>query len=126
MKTLLAVLSMIPGLTATPPLPPRTVTTDEYNDFEVTLVEKYAEENGIECASRADLCRHPEIIKVIADSIEELQADLAHYEKVKRFVLLPESFSMEKGELTNTLKVKRRVVYEKYAKEIEQMYAEVQ
>lgn len=43
MKTLLAVLSMIPGLTATPPLPPRTVTTDEYNDFEVTLVEKYAE-----------------------------------------------------------------------------------
>lgn len=90
------------------------------------VVEKYAEENGIEYASRADLCRHPEIIKVIADSIEELQADLAHYEKVKRFVLLPESFSMEKGELTNTLKVKRRVVYEKYAKEIEQMYAEVQ
>ena len=90
------------------------------------VVEKYAEENGVEYASRADLCRHPEIIKVIADSIEELQADLAHYEKVKRFVLLPESFSMEKGELTNTLKVKRRVVYEKYAKEIEQMYAEVQ
>lgn len=90
------------------------------------VVEKYAEENGIEYASRADLCRHPEIIKVIADSIEELQVDLAHYEKVKRFVLLPESFSMEKGELTNTLKVKRRVVYEKYAKEIEQMYAEAE
>lgn len=45
MKTLLAVLSMIPGLTATPPLPPRTVTTAEYNDFEVTLVEKYAEDD---------------------------------------------------------------------------------
>ena len=45
MKTLLAVLSMIPGLTATPPLPPRTVTADEYNDFEVTLVEKYAEDD---------------------------------------------------------------------------------
>lgn len=90
------------------------------------VVEKYAEENGIEYASREDLCKHPQIIKVIADSIEELQADLAHYEKVKRFVLLPESFSMEKGELTNTLKVKRRVVYEKYAKEIEQMYAETE
>ena len=37
---------MIPGLTATPPLPPRTVTTDEYNDFEVTLVEKYADDNA--------------------------------------------------------------------------------
>ena len=45
MKTLLAVLSMIPDLTATPPLPPRTVTADEYNDFEVTLVEKYAEDD---------------------------------------------------------------------------------
>ena len=90
------------------------------------VVEKYAEENGIEYASREDLCKNPQIIKVIADSIEELQADLAHYEKVKRFVLLPEPFSMEKGELTNTLKVKRRVVYEKYAKEIEQMYAETE
>lgn len=90
------------------------------------VVEKYAEENGIEYASREDLCKHPQIIKVIADSIEELQADLANYEKVKRFVLLPESLSMEKGELTNTLKVKRRVVYEKYAKEIEQMYAETE
>ncbi len=90
------------------------------------VVEKYAEENGIEYASREDLCKNPQIIKVVADSIEELQADLAHYEKVKRFVLLPESFSMEKGELTNTLKVKRRVIYEKYAKEIEQMYAETE
>lgn len=45
MKTLLAALSMIPALTATSPLPPRTVTTDEYNDFEVTLVEKYAEDD---------------------------------------------------------------------------------
>ena len=90
------------------------------------VVEKYAEENGIEYASREDLCKNPQIIKVIADSIEELQVDLAHYEKVKRFVLLPESFSMEKGELTNTLKVKRRVVYERYAKEIEQMYAETE
>lgn len=90
------------------------------------VVEKYAEENGIEYASREDLCKHPQIIKVVANSIEELQADLAHYEKVKRFVLLPESFSMEKGELTNTLKVKRRVVYEKYAKEIEKMYAETE
>lgn len=45
MKTLLAVLSIIPGLRATPPLPPRTVTSDEYNDFEVTLVEKYAEDD---------------------------------------------------------------------------------
>lgn len=45
MKTLLAVLSLIPGLRATPPLPPRTVDTSLYNDFEATLVEKYADNN---------------------------------------------------------------------------------
>lgn len=45
MKTLLAILSMIPGLRATPPLPPRTVDTSLYNDFEATLVEKYADNN---------------------------------------------------------------------------------
>jgi long-chain acyl-CoA synthetase len=90
----------------------------------IDKVHRFLEENGIEYTSREDLCKNPEIIKVIAESIEVLQTDLAHYEKVKRFVLLPESFSMEKGELTNTLKVKRRVVYEKYAKEIDQMYAD--
>ena len=45
MKTLLAILSVIPGLRATPPLPPRTVDTSLYNDFEATLVEKYADNN---------------------------------------------------------------------------------
>ena len=43
MKTLLAILSVIPGLKATPALPPRTVDTSSYSDFEVTLVEKYAD-----------------------------------------------------------------------------------
>jgi len=88
------------------------------------VLEKYAEENGITYSDKQELCKNSQIIKMVGESVEHLQEDLAHYEKVKRFVLLPEAFSMEKGELTNTLKIKRRVVYERYAEEIEQMYAE--
>ena len=58
------------------------------------------------------------------DRIETLQQEFAHYEQVKRITLLPEPFSLERGELTNTLKVKRGVLNENYAKEIEKMYEE--
>ncbi len=88
------------------------------------LLETYAAENGIVCANRTELCAHPLIQKMIAERIETLQQDLAHYEKVKRFILLPEAFSIESGELTNTLKVKRNVVYQRYEAQINRMYAE--
>ena len=58
------------------------------------------------------------------DRIETLQQEFAHYEQVKRITLLSEPFSMERGELTNTLKVKRPVVYQNYKEEIEKMYEE--
>lgn len=90
------------------------------------VLEKYATSNGIAFANRNELCNHPEVIKMIADRIETLQQDLAHYEKVKRFCLLPNPFTMESGELTNTLKIKRRVVYEHYASQIAQMYADAE
>ena len=56
--------------------------------------------------------------------IETLQQQFAHYEQIKRFTLLPEPFSMERGELTNTLKLKRSVVAENYKELIEKMYEE--
>lgn len=90
------------------------------------MLEKYAESNGIAFASRKELCQNAQIVKMIADRIETLQQDLAHYEQIKRFILLPAAFSMENGELTNTLKIKRRVVYEHYAAEIEKMYADAE
>ena len=58
------------------------------------------------------------------ERIDTLQQQLAHYEQIKRFTLLPHHFSMEKGELTNTLKIKRRVLNQNYAKEIDAMYEE--
>ena len=65
-----------------------------------------------------------EINEMMKERIDTLQQQLAHYEQIKRFTLLPHHFSMEKGELTNTLKIKRRVLNENYRKEIEAMYAE--
>ena len=64
------------------------------------------------------------VIDMLKERIDTLQQQLAYYEQVKKFTLLPEPFSMEKGELTNTLKLKRRVVNEHYRKEIDRMYEE--
>jgi long-chain acyl-CoA synthetase len=56
--------------------------------------------------------------------IELLQSSFTNYEKIKRFALLPEPFNMEKGELTNTLKLRRKVILERYASVIEGLYVE--
>ena len=88
------------------------------------LLEEYAREHGITFESREDLCRNERIHDMMQERIDTLQQQLAHYEQIKRFTLLPHGFSMERGELTNTLKIKRRVLNENYKREIEQMYEE--
>jgi long-chain acyl-CoA synthetase len=88
------------------------------------LLKKYAEENNLACTTHEELCAHPQINQMIKERLDTLQQDLASYEKVKKFVLLPKPFTMETGELTNTLKIKRRVVYDKYADLINKMYEE--
>ncbi len=89
-----------------------------------SLLEEYAQKHGIAYESREQLCADPEIIEMMKERIDTLQQQLAHYEQVKRFTLLPHHLSMEKGELTNTLKIRRRVLNDNYKKEIEAMYAE--
>lgn len=91
---------------------------------EYGLLKDYAQEKGIAYTDMADLCRNASVIQMIMERIETLQQEFAHYEKIKRITLLPVPFSMEKGELTNTLKIKRPVLNEHYAAEIEAMYAE--
>ena len=88
------------------------------------LVEKFAEKKGIQYASMAELLKHEAVIDMFAERIETLQQQFAHYEQIKKFTLLPEPFSMAKGELTNTLKIKRSVLNKNYAAEIEAMYTE--
>ena len=88
------------------------------------LVEKFAREQGIACKDRAELMQHPAIVAFYRDRIDTLQQQFAHYEQIKRFTLLPEPFSMERGELTNTLKLKRGVVARNYKEIIDRMYEE--
>ena len=88
------------------------------------LLEEYAREHGIPFENREQLCKDPKINEMMKERIDTLQQQLAHYEQIKRFTLLPHHFSMEKGELTNTLKIKRRVLNQNYAKEIDAMYQE--
>lgn len=86
------------------------------------LLEEYAREQGLSFASRDELCQLEPVRQMLWQRIETLQQDLAHYEQVKRFTILPKPFSLETGEITNTLKIKRRVVYEHYAGIIDAMY----
>jgi len=88
------------------------------------LLEEYAREHNIPFENREQLCKDPKVNEMMKERIDTLQQQLAHYEQIKRFTLLPHHFSMEKGELTNTLKIKRRVLNQNYAKEIDAMYAE--
>ena len=88
------------------------------------LLEEYAREHKIPFENRDQLCKDPQINQMMKERIDTLQQSLAHYEQIKRFTMLPNHFTMEKGELTNTLKIKRRVLNENYKKEIDAMYAE--
>ena len=87
-----------------------------------SLLEEYAREHGIAFETREQLCEEPRIIQMMKERIDTLQQQLALYEQVKRFTLLPNPLSMEKGELTNTLKIRRRVLNENYKEQIEKMY----
>ena len=88
------------------------------------LLEEYAVKHGIKFNSREELCADAGIHEMMAERIETLQQQLASYEKIKRFTLLPNHFTMERGELTNTLKIRRKVLNKNYAAEIEKMYKE--
>jgi long-chain acyl-CoA synthetase len=86
-------------------------------------IESYAQLKGIK-GSHAELCRHPRIVDLMQRQITGLTPDLAQYERVKKVALLEKEFTIEGGELTPTLKVKRRVVDEKYRDTIDALYAE--
>ena len=85
-------------------------------------LKAYAEEKGIKYNDMKDLVANKEIIDAVTEHIDILQQNFAHFEQIKKLTLLPEPFSMEKGELTNTLKIKRQVVYKNYAELIDKMY----
>ena len=84
----------------------------------------YAQAQGIAYQTHDDLVAHPAIHSFYQQRVDSLSPELTPYEQVKAFTLLPAPFAQESGELTPSLKVKRRVVAEKYASRIEAMYPE--
>ena len=88
--------------------------------FEV--LEAWAARNGLSAANREELVAKPEVVQHYLGLIAGLVADIAQYEKIKKITVLPNEFTQESGELTPTLKVKRRVIAQKYGELIEKMY----
>ena len=90
----------------------------------VTVSARLADE-GLKFSSNAELTAHPRTHALIEEEVKRLTAHLAQYETIKRFALLAEDFTFDGGTLTFTLKVKRRVVEQKYHDVIESLYADV-
>ena len=87
-------------------------------------LEEHARELNIKYKDRLELIKHSQIVELIEKRVVELQKDLARFEQVKKFTLLPKSFSMDHGELTPTQKLRRKVIQDRYHQEIERMYEE--
>lgn len=85
-------------------------------------LKDYADAHNIKYSEIEDLLNSKDILRMLDGRIELLQASFAPYEKIKKYALLPEPLTMEKGELTNTLKIKRKFVAEKYKDIIDKMY----
>ena len=86
-------------------------------------LKAYAQKKKIEFHSVEELVNNPTVHRMIEERIEGYQKDMASYEQIKRFVLLPRPFTMENGELTNTLKIRRAVINKRYAVLIDALYA---
>ncbi|KPA12601.1 AMP-dependent synthetase and ligase domain protein [Candidatus Magnetomorum sp. HK-1] len=86
------------------------------------ILEKWAIKKNIEDLNRDKLITHPDVCKLYDYKISEINQNFPRYEQIKKYQLLPNNFSVETGELTPTLKMKRRVIYEKYKHIIDSFY----
>lgn len=87
-------------------------------------LEEHARALNLKYHDRIELLRHTKIKELFDERLREMQRNFASFHQVKRFTLLAEGFSMESGELTPTLKLRRKIISERYRNEIEQMYQE--
>ncbi len=87
-------------------------------------LEEYAKELNIAYQDRVELIKNHQVVEMLEKRVNDLQKELAKFEQVKKFKLLPKAFSMDNGELTPTQKLRRKVINDKYQGEIEEMYKE--
>jgi long-chain acyl-CoA synthetase len=111
------------------PLVGEVVMIGDRRNFPAALVipafealEKWAREKGVAFASREELVARPEVVALYEQTVQGLTAQLAQFERIKKIALLPREFSIETGELTPKLSVKRRVVEQKYKDVIDRLY----
>jgi long-chain acyl-CoA synthetase len=111
------------------PLMAEVVMIGDRRNFASALVvpnfdalEKWARDKGVAFSSREDLVERPEVVGLYEQTIRDLTPHLAQFERIKKVALLPREFTLEAGELTPTLKVKRRVIEQKYKDVIDRIY----
>jgi long-chain acyl-CoA synthetase len=85
-----------------------------------------AKQRGLPASSREEMAAAPWVREEIEREVNRVNASLAHYETIKRFALLPDDFTFENGELTYTMKLKRRIIEQRYADLIDRIYAEAE
>ncbi|PJG58134.1 AMP-dependent synthetase/ligase [Aeromonas cavernicola] len=90
-----------------------------------TSLEEYARSINLQYQCKSELLRHSRVMEFFESRITELQQELAKFEQVKKFTLLPRAFSMELGEITPTMKLRRKIIETQYHDEIEAMYNHV-
>jgi long-chain acyl-CoA synthetase len=91
-----------------------------------TLLEEWARGRELAFASRQDMVAHPEVRTLYEGIVDDLNRNLARYEKLKRVLLVADEFSAENGTLTASMKLRRQVVAERYRKQIEEMYEQAE
>jgi long-chain acyl-CoA synthetase len=90
------------------------------------LLEGWASTNNIPFSSRAELVAHPKVQALYQGIVEEVNQNLARFEKLKRVLLVDDEFSADNGALTPTLKLRRRVIEERYRRQIDELYAQAE
>jgi long-chain acyl-CoA synthetase len=85
-------------------------------------IGEWAKQHGLGSKSPGELAREPEVSRLIEGEVEKLNGQLASFETIKRFHIVPTDFTVESGELTPTSKIKRKVVVERYAEQLEGLY----
>ncbi len=91
-------------------------------DFD--LLEAWAKENGVAHENRDQLIEHPKVLALYEGLLNDVNSRLAQFEKMKKFILIPDDFTIANGFLTPTMKLRRRAIEERYKREIEALYAE--
>jgi long-chain acyl-CoA synthetase len=90
----------------------------------VTALKSWASGQGLAIGDMESLARDPKVIRAYEEIVGRVNQDLAHFESIKRVCVVPDEWSVETDELTPSLKLKRRVIEKKYAKQIEEFYAD--